>query len=109
MPFTKLLFNFLNQLPQPIAYILWEPQAQSFAKYIENSNTKVLKSGHPEAKEFFCKNYFIKANRFLKEKGFQPISWSLLLGKSSKKNQKGLWGWDSKRKKSFYIGHCSKE
>ena len=110
LPFTKLLFEYLNQIQEPIVFILWGSQAKSFAKYVDSPKHKVLEGGHPSPEapsiNFFCKNYFTDTNKFLKERGTEPVNWNLLPGKPKKNFKKGIWHWSQKDKKSVYAGPC---
>lgn len=110
MPFSKLLFEFLHKLNQPIVYILWGSQAHHFAHGITNPKHKVLEGGHPSpqarSENFFCKDYFVNTNNFLQESGVKSIDWSLLPGKLDPKVQKGIWHWSSKDKHSIWKEPC---
>ncbi len=108
-PFTQRVFKFINHQDQPISYILWGSQAGSYSKYITNHKHQFLMGGHPspEAKSenFFCKNYFINTNTFLKNASVKPIDWNLTNEPVGDK-RKGIWHWDAHNRKSIYIGPC---
>lgn len=110
-PFTQRVLKFIDHQDQPISYILWGSQAESYSKYVTNYKHKFFVGGHPspEAKSenFFCKNYFVNTNTFLEKAQVKPIDWNLAVRPVSDK-RKGIWHWDSHNRKSIYVGPCSK-
>ena len=78
--FAKDVFDFLDKLDQPIVFFLWGSFAGRFAKYVNNPNHLVIRTGHPSPLSanrglFFGSNQFVKANQFLASKGVAPIDW----------------------------------
>lgn len=70
----------LNQLHQPIVYLLWGGFARNFKKMITNPNHLVLESAHPSPLSanrggFFGMHHFSQANHFLIINGLEPIDW----------------------------------
>lgn len=78
--FVKDVFETLDELEQPIVFMLWGNPASKFEKYITNKNHLVIKRTHPsplganQGGWFKC-NQFIECNNFLKNKGVSPINW----------------------------------
>lgn len=83
--FTSHIFDIcLDQLPQPIVFILWGSNAQHFADHVPwqaYPNKKAIMSSHPSPmsanRGFFGSKPFSKANQFLIEQGVTPINWEL--------------------------------
>lgn len=79
--FTDAAISYINNLPQPVVYILWGKNAQAKERLINNKNHLVLKAPHPSplsaTRGFFGSNPFSTANNFLKNKGAVPIDWDL--------------------------------
>ena len=74
------LMKFLNNLDQPIVFMLWGNFAKQFAKYITNPNKLVLQSSHPSPLSanrggWFDTNQFKRCNEYLLEHGVKPIDW----------------------------------
>lgn len=74
------LMKFLNNLDQPIVFMLWGNFAKQFAKYITNPNKLVLQSSHPSPLSanrggWFNTNQFKRCNEYLLEHGVKPIDW----------------------------------
>jgi len=79
--FTRNLLGFLNNLDQPIVFMLWGGNAQNFGKYITNSRHKIINRTHPSPLGankggWFYENTFIECNEFLKANNIKPIEWS---------------------------------
>lgn len=76
---TDNIIKKLNELDQPIAFILWGSAAQSKIKYLNNKNHLILKSAHPSPlsayRGFFGSRPFSKANEFLESHGVDAIKW----------------------------------
>lgn len=79
--FTDAVIRLVNERTQPAVFILWGAYAQRKAAFVDQSKHLVLKSPHPSPLSahngFFCSKPFSKANRFLEEKGLEPIDWRL--------------------------------
>ena len=77
--FTNEVIKQLSARKDPIVFILWGSNAQSFEPIIEKQHL-VLKAPHPSPlsayRGFFGCKHFSKANEFLKSIGKQPIDWS---------------------------------
>lgn len=74
------LIKYLNDLNQPIAFMLWGNFAKKYFKYLTNSNHLILLSSHPSPLSanrggWFNKHQFSKVNEFLTSKGANPIDW----------------------------------
>ncbi len=79
--FTDAAISYINNLPQPVVYILWGKNAQAKERLINNKNHLVLKAPHPSplsaTRGFFGSNPFSTANNFLINNGAVPIDWDL--------------------------------
>ncbi len=78
--FTDDILRALNDLDQPIVFILWGYNARQAARFLNNPNHLVLQSAHPSPlsarKGFFGCNHFKQANSFLEANGLTPIQWT---------------------------------
>ncbi len=76
---TDNIIKKLNELDQPIVFILWGSAAQSKIKLLNNKNHLILKSAHPSPlsayRGFFGSRPFSKANEFLVSHGIDAIKW----------------------------------
>ncbi len=81
MTITKAIVSIINQLDQPIVFLLWGNHAKSFMKLLNNPNHLVLTSAHPSPLSayngFFGCKHFSKCNAFLVENGITPIDWQI--------------------------------
>ncbi len=83
--FTSHIFNIcLDELPQPIVFILWGANAQHFADHVpwqSYDNKVAFMSAHPSPmsadRGFFGSKPFSKTNAFLVSHGSTPIDWTL--------------------------------
>lgn len=79
--FTDHVIEKLNQLDQPIVFLLWGANARSKQALLNNPHHLILTSAHPSPlsayRGFFGNNHFLKANQFLSENGCQPIDWRM--------------------------------
>ena len=78
--FTKSILKVLNDLEQPIAFILWGKKAQKFEKTLQNPRHLVIKSNHPSPlsanrTDFFTTKPFSKTNIFLIKNKQSSIDW----------------------------------
>ena len=77
--FTNEVIRQLSARKDPIVFILWGSNAQSFEPIIEKQHL-VLKAPHPSPlsayRGFFGCKHFSKANEFLMSIGKEPIDWS---------------------------------
>lgn len=78
--FTNEALKELDQLDQPMVFLLWGAKARAAKKLITNPNHLVLESPHPSPlsamRGFFGNGHFIQANEFLKAHGTKPIDWT---------------------------------
>lgn len=76
--FTNEIIRQLSARKDPIVFLLWGSNAQSFAPIIEKQHL-VLKAPHPSPlsayRGFFGCKHFSKANDFLIKCGKEPIDW----------------------------------
>ena len=79
--FTDAVIRAVNDLPQPVVFILWGSYAQKKAAFVDSSKHLVIKSVHPSPLSahngFFGTKPFSRANDFLVSKGYPPIDWKL--------------------------------
>ena len=71
----------LNELDQPIVFILWGRPAQNKKPMLTNPNHLILEAPHPSPlsayRGFFGSRPFSKTNEFLKAHGIEPIDWQI--------------------------------
>ena len=78
--FMKDILNVLNNLDQPIVFLLWGGSAKNLSKYLTNKNHLILTATHPsplganQGGWFNC-NHFRLANEFLVKNGLKEINW----------------------------------
>jgi len=79
--FTDAVIRAVNDLPQPVVFILWGSYAQKKAAFVDTSKHLVIKSPHPSPLSahngFFGTRPFSRANDFLVSRGYTPIDWKL--------------------------------
>ena len=81
--FSDAVISATNNLPQPIAFVLWGAQAQKKAALVEKSPYPrlVLQSPHPSPlsayRGFFGSRPFSQINAFLVSYGFSPVDWKI--------------------------------
>ncbi len=77
--FTVEVIKSINDLNQPVAFILWGNHAKQFKKYLINHNHLVIESAHPSplsaSRGFFGSKPFSKVNEYLINNHQQPIDW----------------------------------
>lgn len=77
--FTDNVIKMLNELDQPIVFILWGGPAQSKEKLLNNPKHLIIKSPHPSPlssyRGFFGSKPFSKANDYLVKNNINPIIW----------------------------------
>ena len=74
------IIRVLNNLDQPIVFLLWGGNAKSLSKYLTNKNHLILTATHPSPLGanhggWFNSNNFVKTNEFLVKNGVKPINW----------------------------------
>lgn len=79
--FTDAAIRALSTRRDGIVFLLWGRHAQSKQALVDASRHLVLCAPHPSplsaAKGFFGCGHFSAANRYLHERGVEPIDWSL--------------------------------
>ena len=75
------VIKFLNELDQPIVFMLWGNFAKKYEKHLSNPHHLVLKSSHPSPLGanhggWFNEHQFSKANDFLEKNNSKKIEWS---------------------------------
>ena len=79
--FTDAVVRLVNSKPEPVVFMLWGSYAQKKAEFVDTSRHLVLKAAHPSPLSahagFFGCRHFSQANRFLEERGREPIDWAL--------------------------------
>ena len=78
-PFTDAVIKVVNELEDPVVFILWGSYARKKKPLITHDRHLVLESAHPSPlsayRGFFGTQPFSKTNQFLKEAGREPIDW----------------------------------
>ncbi|MCR5232155.1 MAG: uracil-DNA glycosylase [Acholeplasmatales bacterium] len=78
--FTDNVIKLLNELNQPIVFILWGSPSIKKEKLLNNPNHLVIKSAHPSPlssyRGFFGSKPFSRTNNFLISNGIMPINWT---------------------------------
>ena len=79
--FTTEIVKILNELDQPIVYLLWGNHAKSFLPLLNNPKHLILTSAHPSPfsayNGFFGCKHFSKCNNFLIQHNIMPIDWKI--------------------------------
>jgi len=79
--FTTEIVKILNELDQPIVFMLWGNHAKSFLPLLNNPNHLILQSAHPSPfsahSGFFGCRHFSKCNTFLQTHNLTPIDWKI--------------------------------
>ena len=74
---TKWFIEAIDNLPQPIVFILWGKNAQSFMPMIEHKD--IIHSAHPSpfsaSRGFFGSKPFSKTNELLEKHNIKGIDW----------------------------------
>nr|WP_210729428.1 uracil-DNA glycosylase [Streptococcus ovuberis] len=78
-PFTDAAIQVVNDLDQPVVFILWGSYARKKKALITNPKHLVLESAHPSPlsayRGFFGSRPFSRTNAFLMENGRAAIDW----------------------------------
>lgn len=79
--FTDAAIRAINDLEQPVVFLLWGSYAQKKEKLIDSNRHVVIKGVHPSPlsadKGFFGSKPFSRANAALQAAGRKPIDWQL--------------------------------
>lgn len=79
--FTTEVVKILNELDQPIVFMLWGNHAKSFLSILNNRHHLILTSAHPSPfsayNGFFGCKHFSSANNFLISHNLSPIDWKI--------------------------------
>ena len=79
--FTDNVIKILNNLEQPIVFLLWGKQAEKKKEFFDNPNHLVLVTSHPSPfsarRGFLGSNHFKLANEFLRQNNKKEIDWRL--------------------------------
>jgi uracil-DNA glycosylase len=77
--FTASIMKRLNAHPDPLVFMLWGKAAEAQRLHLSNPKHLVLTAPHPSPlsayRGFLHCGHFAQANRWLKEKGRDPIHW----------------------------------
>lgn len=77
--FTDRAIQQLNEHREGLVFMLWGSYAQKKGQFIDTSRHLVLKAPHPSPlsahRGFMGCSHFSAANRYLEERGEQPIRW----------------------------------
>lgn len=77
--FTDAVLKELNELDQPIAFVLWGKDARAKRKLLTNPEHLILESDHPSPlsawRTFFGSRPFGRVNAYLRERGCREIRW----------------------------------
>lgn len=74
------IVKFLNELDQPVVFMLWGNFAKKYEKFLSNPRHLVLKSSHPSPLGankggWFNEHQFSKTNQFLETNNSKKIDW----------------------------------
>lgn len=77
--FFKDLMNYLDNLDQPICFMLWGGNAKKYKNYLNNKHL-ILEANHPSPLSanrggWFNNNHFILCNEYLKKNNLKEIEW----------------------------------
>ncbi|MCI8500697.1 MAG: uracil-DNA glycosylase [Oscillospiraceae bacterium] len=79
--FTDRVIELVNDLEQPVVFLLWGANAREKAALITNPQHYILTAPHPSpfsaARGFFGCGHFKKANELLAASGREPIDWQI--------------------------------
>jgi len=78
--FTDAVISLLNNEKQNLVFFLWGAYAQKKGEVIDRTKHLVLESVHPSplsaSRGFFGNHHFSSCNKYLIEKGIEPVDWS---------------------------------
>ncbi len=81
--FLASVLEVLDHQKQPIVFLLWGGPARKLKGYLHNPSHLILECIHPSPLAanhggWFGNNHFKLANKYLEDKGAEPIKWSNL-------------------------------
>lgn len=80
--FTNAVLIELNNLSQPIVFLLWGKKAAYKRPLLTNKNHLILETNHPSPlsayRGFFGSKHFSKTNNFLIKNALKPINWEII-------------------------------
>ena len=78
--FTNRIISLIGRREKPAVFILWGKNAQKKRSWVHPRHL-IIESAHPSPlsahRGFFGSRPFSKANKFLADKGIEPINWQL--------------------------------
>jgi len=79
--FTDKIISAVNDLQQPVVFVLWGAYAQKKGKIIDNTRHLIIRSAHPSPlsayRGFWGSKPFSQINRFLKQHDKTEINWAV--------------------------------
>ena len=79
--FTDATIKLVNELDQPIVFILWGKPAAKKKKMLTNPNHLILEAPHPSPlssyRGFFGSKPFSQVNEYLRKHNLEPIDWQI--------------------------------
>lgn len=79
--FTDKVIEVINRKCEGVVFMLWGGYAQRKGAIIDSSRHCVLKAPHPSPlsayRGFFGCGHFVKANKYLENRGEEPVDWAL--------------------------------
>lgn len=78
--FTDAVIKIINEEKKDVVFLLWGGFAKQKIKFIDDKKHKIFTSGHPSPLSanrgyWFGNRHFSKTNIYLKEKGYNSVSW----------------------------------
>lgn len=76
--FSNNVIKYLNEIDNPIVFMLWGNYAKEKAVFLNNEKHLVLEAFHPSPlaqNKFLGCNHFNLANEFLEKNGIEKINW----------------------------------
>lgn len=79
--FTDAVIKKIAEEKEHVVFLLWGKFAQEKAAFIDESKHHILKAAHPSPLSahagFLGCQHFSKTNKYLMEKGIEPVDWKL--------------------------------
>jgi uracil-DNA glycosylase len=77
--FTDAVISKINNEKNNVVFLLWGAYAQKKGEAIDRNRHLVMESVHPSplsaSRGFFGNSHFSRCNKYLMEKGIQPVDW----------------------------------